>query len=108
MPISKEMFDNIVSGRVKKISRPITPYWCKRLKGCGRICAYALPSPSKGERICQLNGQKCISGTNIQYKQLRFRKGVSNISHLVDITKMKCEWDKATDKMQFCLEFENN
>ena len=103
-----EPYDLIESGVKKAEYREIKPYWCKRITGLARCCAYSLPSNVEGERICQMSGVKCTSGNNIKYNAIRFRRGYTKQSMTFMLDSMqvgygKTEWLAPDGKLVFIL-----
>lgn len=101
-------YDLIESGVKKAEYREIKPYWCKRITGLARCCAYSLPSSVKGEMICQKSGTKCTSGNSIKYNAIRFRRGYTKQSMTFKLDSMrvgygKPEWLAPEDELVFIL-----
>lgn len=106
--LKAKWYDLIDKGIKKEEYREIKDYWCKRLKGFARICPYSLPSDTS-ERICQFKGAHCLSGNEIKYGKIRFRRGYSNTYMTFNIDKLRIgigntEWGAPEDKNVFIFE----
>ena len=75
-----EWYDKIESGEKKVEYRELKPHNCRRIKGLGLVCPYAMPSPVKGEKICQRTGKACDSGTKITQSSVNLRRGYTATS----------------------------
>lgn len=100
-------YDLIEQGIKKEEYREIKPYWCKRLKGFARVCPYSLPSSTE-ERICQMTGTYCLSGSKPAYNKIRFRRGYTKKSMTYKVLSMRVgkgniEWGAPADKTVFIL-----
>lgn len=102
-----QWYDMIDSGEKKEEYREIKDYWCKRIKGFGQpmVCPYSLPSNGE-ERICQMKGTTCLSGSEVKYDKIRFRRGYTNTYMTFKIDSMrvgkgKPEWGAPEDENVF-------
>lgn len=102
-----QWYDMIDSGEKKEEYREIKDYWCKRIKGFGQpmACPYSLPSNGE-ERICQMKGTTCLSGSEVKYDKIRFRRGYTNTYMTFKIDSMrvgkgKSEWGAPEDENVF-------
>lgn len=105
-------YDLIESGEKKAEYREIKPYWCKRITGLAPVCPYSLPSSVERKRICQKTGSPCVSGYDIKYDKIRFRRGYTKRSMTYEITTMQAgygkeEWLAPKDEMVFILNIGN-
>lgn len=103
-----EPYDMIERGEKKAEYREIKPYWCKRIKGMAHVCPYSMPSSVEGQRICQKTGAPCVSGFDIVYDKIRFRRGYTKQSMTYEITTMQAgygkeEWLAPKDEFVFIL-----
>lgn len=73
--LKRVWYDKIENGEKKVEYRELKPYNCKRIKGLGIVCPYAMPSGKKETRICQKDGKECVSGCQITQSMVNFRRG---------------------------------
>ena len=105
--LKTKWYDMIENGIKKEEYREIKDYWCKRIKGFGKpkVCPYSLPSNDK-ERICQMKGTQCVSGSEVKYDKIRFRRGYTNTYMVFKIDTMRVgkgniEWGAPEDENVF-------
>ena len=87
--LKAKWYDMIESGVKPEEYREIKPYWCTRIKGCQRICPYSLPTNEPDVRICQKSGEKCLSGNELGFTQIRFRRGYTSKSMLFNLNGIR-------------------
>ena len=110
LTLKKEWYDMIENGDKNVEYRELKDYWCRRIKGLGLVCPYAMPSSQSGRKICQKTGNECVSGTQITQKSVVFSYGYTDKTMEYDITtlsvtKGKPEWGAPEDRIVINIGF---